>query len=440
MLKKLREKLAQISADMRSMHKAAEDEDRGFSADEQETWSQLMTDYDETEARIKAAEAVERLDDIGDAESRSRLPGFDADGNEDDEQGEQRSEPQTAHEGRATPEYRDAYMTFLRDGSHSLTQEQRQILARYPADMGKGFERRAQATSPDSAGGFAIPEGFAGFVTETMQDFSGLLGAAGGVNGPTLLPTASGNLIPFPTNDDTGNAGTILAENAAVPEQDTVFGQRTLTAYMYTSRLIRVSLQLLQDEAINLESYLGNILGKRIGRALSPHLAAGTGTGQPTGISVAATDAGVNMSVAAGITYGNLLDIEHGLDPAYRQRGAQWAFNDATLRLIKGLLDANNRPIWLPGDTGSLADNAAGPTLNGYGYVIDQGMDSLAVGDRPIVFGDLSEYYIRQVLGVTLFRFNERYMDNLQIGFMGYARYDGNLIDTSAVVTDVAVA
>lgn len=445
MLKQLREKLAKISADMRAMHKAAEDEDRGFSADEQEAWNKLMADYDETESRIKAAEAVQRLDEIGDAETRSRLPGFDADGNDAGDAGQQagdgenRGEPETAHEGRALPEYRSAYMNFVRNGAQALSAEERQLLARYPAEM-TNSERRALAAGTDSAGGFTIPEGFAGYVTETMQDFSGIMNAANGAGGPQLLRTASGNLIPFPTNDDTGNAGVILAENAAVTEQDTVFGQRTLTAYMYTSRLIRVSLQLLQDEAVNLEQYLGNILGKRLGRAISPHLAAGTGTGQPTGIATAATDAGINISVGAGITYANLLDFEHGLDPAYRRRGAEWVFNDATLRLIKGLLDGNNRPIWLPGDAGSLADNAAGPTLMGYGYIVDQGMDSLATGDRPIAFGDLSEYIIREVLGVTLFRFNERYMDNLQIGFMGYARWDGNLIDTSAVVTDIAVA
>ena len=76
----------------------------------------------------------------------------------------------------------------------------------------------------------------------------------------------------------------------------------------------------------------------------------------------------------------------------------------------------------------------------GYGYIVDQGMESHATGDSPICFGDLSEFYIREILGVNLFKFEERYMDNLQKGFMGYARYDSNLIDTAAVVTDISVA
>ncbi len=448
-VKELRDRLRGLSKQMHELNGLAENEDRGFTADEQEKWNKLLSDFDDTESRIERAERIESLDAIADKETRRRLPHFDDDGEIDDTNGEalgesrskedrqKAREQMTAAELRATDEYEETYMRWLREGE--ISKDERRELNRAKSDMGN-FSTRAQAIATDAAGGFTVPEGFAGFVTETMQDFSGILGAVGSNRGPTMLRTASGNLIPFPTNDDTGNAGTILAENAAVPEQDTVFGSRNLTAYMYTSRLIRVSLQLIQDEAVNLQAYLGNILGKRLGRAVSPHLAAGSGTGEPTGLVTAALDGGVNISAGGGLTYADLLDLEHALDPAYRRRGAMWAFNDATLRAIKGLVDGNNRPLWLPGDSGSLADQPAGPTINGYGYVVDQGLPNIGVGNRPIAFGDMSEYYIREVLGVTLFTFRERYMDNLQLGFMGYARWDGNLIDTNAVVTDVVVA
>jgi len=128
------------------------------------------------------------------------------------------------------------------------------------------------------------------------------------------------------------------------------------------------------------------------------------------------------------------------LDPAYRRRGASWVFNDNTLRDLKKLVDGSARPLWLPQSLGSIADQAARPTLNGYNYIVDQGMDDIAIGNRPVAFGDLSEFIIREVLGINLFRFNERYMDFLQIGFLAFARFDSNLIDTSAVVTDITVA
>lgn len=426
-IKTLMERQNKVAKQMRDIHAAAEKEDRGFSAEDLEQWDKLLADYDELEVRINAARKMEKLA-TEPQDPAIPLP------NESRE--ESREEPRTAHEGRALPAYNEAFDQFLRHGQ--VSGEQRQLLNRYGADFDK--ELRAQSVGTDAAGGFTVPEGFAGFITETMSDFSGLLQAARGSGGPTLLRTASGNTIPFPTNDDTGNVGELLAENTQVSEQDLVFAQRTLGAYMFSSKLIRVSLQLLQDEAVNLQRYLGNILGKRIGRALSPYFATGTGTSQPTGLATAATDGGVNVSAGAGITYANLLDFEHALDPAYRSRGAQWVFNDSTLRAIKGLLDSQNRPLWLPQSVGSIADNAARPTLMGYGYIIDQGMPNVGVGNRPVCFGDLSEFYIREVLGINLFRFNERYMDFLQIGWMGYARYDSNLIDTAAVVTDITVA
>ena len=284
-----------------------------------------------------------------------------------------------------------------------------------------------------------MPEGFAGYITERMVDFSGLSGAAQGSGGPQLLRTASGNTIPFPTNDDTGNTGELLAENTAAAEQDTTFGVRNLTAYMFSSKLIRVSLQLLQDEAVNLQRYLGNILGKRLGRVVAPYFANGTGTAQPTGLATAANDNGLNRSAAAGYTWPFLVDFEHTLDPAYRGR-AEWVFNDNTLKALKQIVDGNSRPIWLPGDGGSMAERIERPTLNGYPYVVDQSFDDLATGGNYMAFGDLSEFIIREVLGINLFRFNERYMDALQIGWLGYARWDSNLIDVNAVQTDVALA
>ncbi len=432
MLKELREKLAALATQMREMHATAEKEDRGFTTDEQEKWAKMLADFESLEGRIKAAEQVERMN----APTAPGIPAYnpEADPHTDPEE---REVARTAAEARGMDDYEAAYDVFLR-GERQLTGEERGLLMQHQAEM----EIRAQGIATDAAGGYTVPEGFAGYITETLQDFSGLYGAAtpAGNSGPTLLRTASGNRIPFPTNDDTGNAGVILTENTQVAEQDLVFGERELGGYMYSSRLIRVSLQLLQDEAVNLQAYLGNILGKRLGRAVSPHLAAGNGTTQPTGLATAALDGGVNISAGAGITFVDLLDLEHALDPAYRRRGAQWTFNDTTLRGIKGLLDGNNRPLWLPGNTGSLADNAAGPTISGYGYIVDQGMQDIGVGNRPICFGDLSEFIIREVLGINLFRFSERYMDFLQIGWMGYARWDSNLIDQNAVVTDIVVA
>ncbi len=434
-MKQLKERLGVIAKEMRDMHKTAETEDRGFTAEERTAWDALLVDYESVEKRIEDAQRIHTMETSSVGQLDGGLPDLTAH-DTDDDNGE--PEVKTLAEGRALESYNDAYNVYLKEGSGGLKPEQRELLNRFQAEM----ETRAQGVGTDAAGGFTVPEGFAGFITETMKDFSGLLAASNpaGSGGPMLLRTASGNTIPYPTNDDTANAGAILDENTQVGEQDFVFGARNLSAFMYTSLLVRVSLQLLQDEAVNLQAYIGTMLGKRIGRALSPHFATGAGTTEPTGLVTAATDAAVDISAGAGVTFDNLVDFEHALDPAYRRRGASWVFNDNTLRDLKKLVDGNARPLWLPASLGSIADTLSRPTLNGYNYIIDQGMDDIAIGDRPIAFGDLSEFIIREVLGINLFRFNERYMDFLQIGFLAFARFDSNLIDTSAVVTDITVA
>lgn len=424
MLKDLRKKLNKIATDMRAMHKAAEDDDRGFTVEERQAWENMLNEYDETELRIKDLETVERMEAI--PEGRA-LPEFAT------QEKEERTKPRSALEHRATPEYDAAYDKFLR--GNNLSAEERNLLTANQAEM----ETRAQGIATDGAGGYTVPEGFAGYITERMVRYSGLYQAAQGAGGPQLLRTASGNTIPFPTNDDTSNVGELLAENTQVNEQDTVFGVRNLGAYMFSSKLIRVSLQLLQDEAVNLQSYLGNILAKRLGRAAAPYFANGTGTAQPTGLATAATDNGLDLSVGTGLSYAHLLDFEHSLDPDYRGN-ASWVFNDTTLKLLKGLLDSQNRPLWLPQNTGNLADRVNQASLLNYPYIVDQSFDSVAIGGNYMAFGDLSEFIIREVLGINMFRFNERYMDFLQIGWMGYARWDSNLIDTNAVVTDIAIA
>lgn len=126
------------------------------------------------------------------------------------------------------------------------------------------METRAQGVATGSAGGFLVPEGFRDAIIRATKDFGGLRALA------QVITTTSGNELPYPTVDDTGNVGELIGENTAVLEQDVVVGNKVLKAYKWSSRLVRVANELLQDEAYNLETELGSILGERIGRAQAP--------------------------------------------------------------------------------------------------------------------------------------------------------------------------
>ncbi|MCY1305329.1 phage major capsid protein, HK97 family [compost metagenome] len=156
----------------------------------------------------------------------------------------------------------------------------------------------------------------------------------------------------------------------------------------------------------------------------------GTGVGQPTGI-VTAASVGANAATAAAITFDELIDLEHSVDPAYRQAGrCRFMFHDSTLKAIKKLKDDQKRPLWLPGVAVREPD-----TVLGYAYTINQHVPVLASEAKAVLFGDFSKYLIRDVLAVSLFRLTDsKYTEKGQVGFLAFSRHDGNLIDVGGAV------
>jgi HK97 family phage major capsid protein len=49
-----------------------------------------------------------------------------------------------------------------------------------------------------------------------------------------------------------------------------------------------------------------------------------------------------------------------------------------------------------------------------------------------VLFGKFDKYIIRDVLGMTMVRYNELYMPNHQVGFQAYLRTDGNRLQQKA--------
>src|SRR5690606_3138229 len=121
--------------------------------------------------------------------------------------------------------YEDAFVAYLRSGMAELPREQREVLR-------TGMVTRDQATTPGSAGGYLVPEGFRAVITEALKAYGGLLQHA------NVITTSTGNPLPWPRNDDTSNVGQLLAENTQIGAQDVTFDQAELGAYTYTSKLM----------------------------------------------------------------------------------------------------------------------------------------------------------------------------------------------------------
>lgn len=300
-------------------------------------------------------------------------------------------------------------------------------------DLSGMAEYRAQAEATGAAGGYLVPTTMRNKIVERIVSYGGLAEQA------ETLNTTGGEPIEWPTIDDTANMGEIVAEGGTFASgADVVFGTATLGAYKYMAggagnAPLKVSWELLQDSAFDIEALLARLLGDRIGRIQAVHWNTGDGTGEPQGLFTAKAPFARIASNAAGPTYGELLSAVHAIDRAYR-RNARWVMNDATLAVIQGLLDANGRPLYLP-STGGLADAPGEGTLLGYPVTIDEGAPDIGDATSPIAFGDIrAAYVIRRVKDVTLVRLNELYAANGQVGFMAWARADGDVQDANAYV------
>lgn len=238
----------------------------------------------------------------------------------------------------------------------------------------------------------------------------------------TVIRTASDRNIPVESSLGTA---TWTAEEADYTESDPVFGTLVLGAHKLGT-ILKVSEELLQDSAFDLQAYLASNFGKRFGIAEEAAFVNGNGTGKPTGL-VQGASAGVTAASASAITADEVVDMFHSLGRPYRG-AARWVMNDATAKLIRKLKDGQNQYIWQPGLQAGQPD-----TILGRPVLVSSAMPTAAVSAVTMLFGDLSYYTIADRTGAVMQRLNELYAANGQVGFRMYKRTDGKVTLSAAI-------
>ena len=431
-LKQLREQRQKLIGQLDALVSKAETEDRNYTDEESREFDDLKARIgrlgDQIQLKIDAGEEDEDRSNDNEPERRSRQNEIRT----PDREEERTTETDEEYRERIQREHGEAFRSWLANGDSRLTPEQRDILydgyRADPRDLTP--EQRAQTTGTGSSGGFTVPEGFFARITEATKKYNFMMQA-----GAEVITTDGGNDLPMPTNDDSGNTGEIIGENAAHTDDasgDLVFGSRTMGAHMYSSKVVRVPLQLIQDSAFNIESYLGGKLGERLGRKSNTDFTVGAGTTLPFGI---VTDArtGVTAAAQAAITYGELIDLMEALDASYHSN-AKWMFSQGTRGALKKLLDDNNRPLF------DYTAQGMGDSLLSKPIQLNNDCPAIAADAKSILFGDFSYYKIRMVRNSTqVFRFGEKYMNQAQVGFLAFSRMDGLLLDPSSGVSSAPV-
>lgn len=288
--------------------------------------------------------------------------------------------------------------------------------------------RNAMSTTTPAEGGFTVPTEVATMVVDALKAFGGMRDVA------ELIPTENGVSISYPTSDGTAEEGEIVAENAGANLGEITFGSAALNPFKYSSRRIALPLELIQDSAIDVVQFVINRLTTRLGRITNRHFTVGTGTGQPFGVMARATSGKVGTTgQTTSVIYDDLVDLVHSVNSAYR-RGARFMMADTSVRVIRRIKDTAGRPIFTPsyesGMTAGVPD-----LLLGFPVTVNDDVAVMAANARSIGFGDFRQYKIRDVRNSFIVR---RFDDsafalNGQVGFCGWQRCGGNLMDTASV-------
>ncbi len=395
----LKNQNAEVHAHMGMLLQRAKLKNRNLTADEKVQWDRLDAEFEARGAEIARWEKHEGRG------NGSGLP-F-----------ESRAQDDALRRELARRTLRE----FLTRHSSDWSSETRKIseasISRVPSD------KRALSAVTGAAGGYLIPKDFMPELERAQKSFSGMFDAC------RVVQTGDGSPLDWPKVDDTANVGELLAEGSATADTaDPTFGQVTLKAYQYSSKNVRVPLPLTVDAYDGFESDLFETLGARIARVANPHLTTGTGTAQPRGLITAlladTTPVAAGSSIA--ITYDDLVNLEHAIDPAYRNvPGMAFMLHYDILKALKKLKDSNSRPIFMAGDGSPGRPNS----IMGWPYFINQDMDNtIASGKETLLFGLVKKYLIRRGGAPLLLRLQERYAEYLQVGFVLLDRLDGQLV------------
>ena len=422
--KEMREKRAEMAAEIRKLADKQNDSEQEWLAEDEERWVAVNAEYDAMTAKIEKTERADALDAEQDAIADA------APGREDRNEGPPDNRRETPGIEQVTGEDRAMALRAWCRASYDLpvAAEDRDAAQRCGVDVAARFfdirlkstrELRASTMNATDSGygGETIPAGFVSNFEAALLQYGGIRNVA------EVIRTDSGNELTWPTTNDTGNSGALIAEKAADSVQEFTTSSMTLNAYKYTSKIVQISAELLEDSAFDLASFIGSILGERLGRITASHFATGTGSGQPNGIETAAT-LGVTAAGAAAITADEVIDLYHSVDPAYRV-GAGWAMHDNVVLYIRKLKDDDGQYLWQPGLVAGVPD-----TLLTAPVTVCQEMASTVESSaKTVLFGQLSKYKVRDVGTLRLKRLVERYAEYDVEGFVALSRHDGDLLD-----------
>lgn len=301
--------------------------------------------------------------------------------------------------GRASEAYKQAMLTALRTNFRQVS--------------------NVLSEGVDANGGYLVPEEYDHRLIDIL-DGENVIRKLG-----TRITTSGEHKINIAA---TKPAAAWIEEGGALTFGDATFDQIILDAHKLHVA-IKVTEELLYDNAFNLENYIMQQFGKALANAEEDAFINGTGTGQPLGILAATggADVGVTAKSATAITADELIDLIYSLKRPYR-KSAAFLLNDQTLAAIRKLKDNYGQYLWQPSLQAGEPDR-----ILGYAAYTSPYFPAVAAGKAAVAFGDFSYYNIGDRGTRSFAELKELFAGNGMVGFVAKERVDGKLVLPEAI-------
>ncbi len=314
---------------------------------------------------------------------------------------------------------------FIRTGDRSGIREQR--------DLGYDIQGIGAPVASIPTSVF-VPQGFVQDIEVALKFYGEVLSIS------RDMPTLTGAPLPYPTTDDTSIEAEIIGEGQPVGTQVVGIGNVVFQAWKYSTKLVQVSLELLQDAAFDIDRFLIERFAIRLARKWEDDFVNGTGDSMPRGLLLdaqlgatangAAENApdGSDFDATNSIGTTDLLNLIFSVDPFYRKNGT-FVMHDYTHQVLSELLDKFGRPLFMPNPQTGKLESIFGYPIKRNNYMPQLAPTSPATAPVVILFGDFDKYVVRRVKDLSVLRLVERYAELGLVGFLGFARMDARLVD-----------
>ena len=219
-----------------------------------------------------------------------------------------------------------------------------------------------------------------------------------------------------------------IEEGGTLTFGDATFDQIILDAHKLHVA-IKVTEELLYDNAFNLENYILTQFGKALSNAEEDAFINGTGVGQPLGIlaETGGAQVGVTSASSTQVTADEIINLVYSLKRPYR-KNAVFLANDVCVAELRKLKDNNGQYLWQPSLQAGEPDRVLG-----YKVYTSPYFPVPTAGGTAVAFGDFSYYNIGDRGTRSFAELKELFAGNGMIGFVAKERVDGKLVLPEAI-------